>query len=154
MADLPERTDSANLSEIERARLTTALATSFCGTKLEVVLLADRDGQLLFEATVSPTVSAETADALYALAYRIATHQAALSQFADHETHFFDWDGRQVIGKRIEVHGHVWLLIALCPAKTSYKQAFARVIKALEGALKADQTPTKPKRAPRQPKAK
>ena len=154
MTDLPEGAISAPLSDAERARLTVALVSGRTGTKLEVLLLAGQDGQVWCEATDEGYATAETSDALRALAWRIAAQSTETGQYADHETHFFDWDGRQVIGKWLNRRGQKWLLVLLLPPKVHYKQALTRVIKALDSAFNVDQGTPKPKGAPRKPKAK
>ena len=141
------------LSNSERDQLTTALAAGRAGTKLEAVLVADQDGQVLVEAPDMTISEPELVAALRALAARIAAQTAELTNKADYETHFFDWDGRQVIGKRFEAGSRTWLLVALCPPKAYYKQAFTRVIKAVEAVLKIDVPSVKVKRPARRPKS-
>ena len=149
---MADRSALPDLSDAERARLTAALSISRDGKKLVAVLLADRAGRVLVELSDSPSAASETSEALHALAQRIVAYHAALCEKADPETHFFDWDGRQVIGKWVEAGGRSWLLVALCPPKAPYKQAVARMIKALETALSADQPTVKTKHVPRKPK--
>ena len=140
------------LSAAERARLTIALAAGRAGTKLEAVLIADQDGNTLLEAAEETPNAPEIASALRALALRIAAQAPKLAQNADHETHFFDWEGRQVIGKQFKAGSQDWLLVALCLPKASYKQAVTRLIKSIEIALRDDGNQSKVKRTPRKPK--
>lgn len=127
------------MPELEAVR--AALSGTRAGTAFDILLVMDNAGALV-AADWNEANSTETVSALLALAQRILNRPNGLNALAEAgETHFFDWDGRQVICRPFEVADQPWLLVALTPPRGAYKQALGRLIKQLQNEL----TPAPPK---------
>ncbi len=126
-----------------------ALTDSRAGTVFDIVLLTDNTGALL-AADWSETVSPESFQSLLALAQRVVSQTNGLNIPAG-ESHFFDWDGRQVVCRPFIANDRSWLLVALAPPRGAYQQALGRLIKQLQNELE----PASPKpKKPTKPRAK
>jgi len=120
---------------------------------LGVVMLVDDTGKPVGLDSADPYARA-TFDALYAMARRVLAYDPEVGidlLKVEDAVVFFDWEGRQAICKAFAADNRTWLLVALVPPEKPYKQALAKVIKALQTIL----TPPAPKkpRAKRTPKA-
>ncbi len=109
-----------------------ALTDTRAGTVFDIVLVTDSAGALL-AADWSEAVSPETFSALLALAQRVTSRPDGLDALtASGESHFFDWDGRQVVCRPFAAMDGSWLVVALAPPRGAYKQALGRLIKQLQ----------------------
>lgn len=122
---------------------------------LGIVMLIDQDGQPIGLDSAQDRASHDTFDALLALAKRVLAYDPAAGWdliATDDPVTFFDWDGQQVLCKAFAADNRTWLLVALVPADKPYKQALAKVIKALQAIL--NPPPVKIPKLPKEPKPK
>jgi hypothetical protein len=131
-----------------------ALSDTRAGTAFDIVVVTDNTGALV-AADWSDNVSGDTFSALLALAQRVVNRPNGVSALVESgESHFFDWDGRQVVCRPFEVVDQPWLLVALAPPRGTYKQALGRLIKQLQAELAlASPKPSKPTKTSK-PRAK
>jgi|SRR5579864_2697153 len=113
----------------------TALSGTRAGTAFDIILVTDSAGALV-AADWNESVAPDTFSALLALAQRVLDRPNGLNALVESgETHFYDWDGRQVVCRPLEVVDQRWLLVALAPPRGAYKQALGRLIKQLQAEL-------------------
>jgi hypothetical protein len=136
------------MPELEAVR--SALADTRAGTAFDIVLVTDNTGALV-AGDWSETVAPDSVTGLLALAQRVTDDPNNFNVLAESgESHFFDWDGRQVVCRPFEVADQPWLLVALAPPRGSYKQALGRLIKQIQTELapespKSNQSGKKPR---------